>query len=93
MIGQKDKRFGDFLRKIIEASKYNCYYCSDTINLGELLEIDEKLKRMNPENHEFLLDNLPNSNNSRKSPFIHECDLEYDVLNICKECFKKARNE
>lgn len=93
MILQKDKRLCDFLRKALKSSGYNCYYCNETINLEELLRIDENLKRMNPENQEFLLDNLPSSNNPRKAPFIHKCDLGYDVLNICIECFKKAHNK
>lgn len=93
MILQKNKKPCDFLRNKFKISGYNCYYCSETVNLEELLKIDEKLKRMDPENQEFLLDNLPSSNNPRDSPFIHECDLGYDVLNICIECFKNARNK
>ncbi len=93
MILQKDKRLCDFLRKTLKSSGYNCYYCNETINLEELFKIDEKLKRMNSENQEFLLDNLPSSNNSREAPFIHKCDLGYDVLNICIECFKNAQNK
>ena len=93
MILQKDKRFCDFLRKVPKSSGYNCYYCNEPINLEGLLKIDEKLKRMDPENHEFLLDSLPSSNNPREAPFIHKCDLGYDVLNICIECFKKAKNK
>ena len=93
MILQKNKRFCDFLGKRLKNSFYKCYYCNETINLEDLLIIDEKLKTMAPENHEFLLDNLPRSNNSREDPFIHKCDLGYDVLNICKECFKKARDK
>jgi len=93
MILQKDKRLCDFLRNKFKTLVYTCYYCNETINLEELLKIDEKLKRMDPENHEFLLDNLPSSNNSREAPFIHKCDLGYDVLNICIECFKSARNK
>ena len=93
MILQKNKRRYDSLRKEFNDSVYDCYYCNGTINLEELLKIDEKLKRMDPENQEFLLDNLPSSNNPREPPFIHNCDLGYDVLNICIECFKKARNK
>ena len=93
MILQKDKRLCDFLRKIHENSEYSCYYCNETINLGEILEIDEKLKEMNPEDHEFLLDDLPNSTNPRESPYIHKCDLGYDVLNICNECFNRVKNK
>ena len=93
MILQKDKRLCDFLRKALKSSGYNCYYCNETINLEELLKIDGKLKRMNSENQEFLLDNLPSSNNPREAPFIHKCDLGYDVLNICIECFKNAQNK
>ena len=93
MILQKDKGLCDFLGKLIKSSNYSCYYCNETINLEELLKIDEKLKGMNSENHEYLLDNLPSSENIRESPFIHNCDLEYDVLNICIECFKNAQNK
>ena len=93
MILQKDKRLCDFLGKQIRSSNYSCYYCNETINLEEVLKIDEKFKRMNSENHEFLLDNLPSSNNPREAPFIHKCDLGYDVLNICIECFKDAQNK
>ena len=93
MILQKDKRFCDFLGKQNKSSNYSCYYCNETINLEEVLKIDEKFKRMNSENHEFLLDNLPSSNNPREAPFIHKCDLGYDVLNICIECFKDAQNK
>ena len=93
MVLQKNKKPCDFLRNKFKISRYNCYYCNETVNLEEILKIDEKLKRMDPENQEFLLDNLPSSNNPRDSPFIHECDLGYDVLNICIECFKKARNK
>jgi len=93
MIHQEDKRLCDFLRKLPKSSVYNCYYCNEIINLEELLKIDDKLKRMDPENQEFLLDNLPSSNNPREAPFIHKCDLGYDVLNICLDCFKKARNK
>ena len=93
MILQKDKRFCDFLREAPKSSSYNCYYCNESINLEGLLKIDEKLKKMDPENQEFLLDNLPNSNNPRESPFIHKCDLGYDVLNICLECYKNAKNK
>lgn len=93
MILQKDKRLCDFLRNGFKTSGYICYYCNEAINLEVLLKIDEKLKRMDPENHEFLLDSLPSSNNPREAPFIHKCDLGYDVLNICIECFKKAKNK
>ena len=70
-----------------------CYYCSKTISLEEILKIDRKLKRMNPEDHEFLLDNLPISKKSPEPPFIHECNLGYDVLNICEECYYKAKSK
>lgn len=93
MILQKNKKPCDFLRNNFKISGYNCYYCSETVNLEEILKIDEKLKRMDPEKQEFLLDNLPSSNNPRETPFIHNCDLGYDVLNICIECFKNARNK
>lgn len=93
MILQKNKKPCDFLRNKFKISGYNCYYCSETVNLEEILKIDKKLKRMAPEKQEFLLDNLPSSSNPREPPFIHECDLGYDVLNICIECFKNARNK
>ena len=93
MILQKDKRFGDFLGKTLRNSGYNCYYCNESINLEELLKIDEKLKRIDSENQEFLIDNLPSSNNPREAPFIHICDLGYDVLNICIKCFKNAQDK
>ncbi len=93
MILQKDKNLCDFLRKMDKSSEYNCYYCNETINLEELLKIDEKLKRIDPEDQEFLLDNLPSSNNPRERPFIHMSDLGYDVLNICRECFENAKNK
>ena len=93
MILQKDKKLCDFLKKALKSSVYNCYYCNEPINLEELIKIDEKLKKIESENQEFLLDNLPSSSNPREAPFIHNCDLGYDVLNICIECFKKARNK
>lgn len=93
MILQKDKKLCDFLRKIHKSLGYNCYYCNEIINLEDLLKIDEKLKNMEPENQEFLLDNLPRSNYLREPPFIHKSDLGYDVLNICRECFENAKNK
>lgn len=92
MIIQKDKGFFDFVRKLHKDSVYSCYYCNDTINMEELLIVEDKFKRMDPEDHEFLLDNLPNSDHPRKPPFIHKSDLGYDVLNICIKCFKRAKN-
>ena len=92
MILQKDKGFCDLLRNVPKDSVYNCYYCNAATNLEEILKIDEKLKWMNPEDHEFLLGNLPSSNCPREKPFIHESDLGYDVLNICHECYKRAKS-
>ncbi|MHA1395905.1 MAG: hypothetical protein ACTSRZ_20570 [Promethearchaeota archaeon] len=70
---------------------YNCFYCSEPSNLEELLEVDKKLNKMDSENHEFLLDYLQNSSNPRIFPFTHQCDLGYEVLNICANCFKRAK--
>lgn len=70
---------------------YYCYYCNNPVILEALLKIDEKLKKLDPEDHEYILDNLPKSGNLRVAPFIHKSDLGYEVLNICTECFNNAK--
>lgn len=90
MIIQNDIKFSDYLSKKLKVSIFNCFYCVEAVSVEDLMKIDKKLKKMDPETHEFLLDNLPNSNNPRQTPFVHESDLGYNVLNICFNCFKRA---
>ncbi len=92
MILQK-KIQSDYVSKRNKPKVYYCFNCNGQVILEDLLEIDKKLGKLNPEDHEFLLDELPNSNNPRRFPFIHKCNLGYDVLNICKSCFKNAYNK
>jgi len=80
-----------FLRSGINIREYKCYYCGKKSNLEELIKVDQELKRMDSEDHEFLLDNLPISKNSRDPPFIHMADLGYKVLNICRNCYEQAK--
>ena len=92
MLSKKELKLSDCLNNKPESFKYNCFYCNESANLDDLVKVDKKLKKMDPEEHEFLLDNLQNSNNLRVPPFIHKCDLGYEVLNICIKCFERAKN-
>jgi len=64
---------------------HKCYYCGKTVEEKELLRVDQVLGEMEGEEREFLLDDLPQSDNPREQPFVHKSDLGYDVLNICKK--------
>ena len=93
MIGQKSIKLSDCLSKKLKIPEFICFYCTAAVNVEDLIKVDKNLKKMDPETQEFLLDNLPNSNKPRHSPFIHKSDLGYDVLNICFNCFKRAQKE
>ncbi len=73
--------------------RYFCFFCNSQVKLSELKNIDSKLKEIQSEYQELILDYLPQSNNPREKPFIHKSDYGYDVLNICHKCFKKAYND
>ena len=73
--------------------KFLCFFCNSPIALSELKKVDIKLKEIQSEYQEFVLDCLPLSNNPREKPFIHKCDYGYNVLNICQKCFQKAYND
>ena len=75
-----------------DSQRYNCYSCDGFCTLDELLKVDNKLKKMDPEEHEFLLDELKKSNGIRKIPFTHMSDLGYEVLNICPTCYIRAKH-
>lgn len=72
-------------------SAYKCYFCSGNTTLEDAIKVDQKLDKMDPEDHEFLLDELPRLKNPKKKPFVHRCKYGYDVVNLCRKCFLKAK--
>ncbi len=72
---------------------FKCFYCDTTVNFNDLIWVDDKFNQLESEEHEYILDYLHlsiNSERSRANPYVHESDLGYDVLNICRNCFGKA---
>lgn len=70
-----------------------CFYCGDTVSIGEAIQSDNEFARMEGEDREFLLDSLPKSNNPRKAPFVHKSDFGFDVLNICSKHISQKFND
>jgi hypothetical protein len=70
-----------------------CYFCNSEVTMDELKQVDLQLEARNSEDREFLLDNLPQSNNPRISPYAHQSAFEYEILNICWTCFTKAEKQ
>jgi hypothetical protein len=82
---------GKKMSRKVKEKKNRCYYCNQIVNLKELLKVDELLKNIESEEHEFLLDKLPKSSHTRGHPYIHVSDLGYKVLNICFSCFSRVK--
>lgn len=74
-------------------ANYRCFYCKGKVKLDELQQVDQKLKHLESEEYEFLIDELPESTIPRQKPYIHSSDLGYDVLNLCLKCFIEAKEE
>ena len=91
----RNQRFNQYkkLSNSQKTSQLKCFYCGDNVSIEELLQSDQTLGDMEGEDREFLTDSFPKTKNPRKAPFVHKSDLGYDVLNICKSCFKKAYNK
>ena len=57
-----------------EQQDFRCYYCQKSTSYKELRNIDNKLKQMESEDHELLLDLLPESTLPRTAPYVHNSD-------------------
>ena len=61
--------------------------------MDELKDVDLQLEAWNSEEREFILDNLPLTNNPRIFPYAHLSTFDYEILNICVACFNEAEKQ
>ena len=72
---------------------YHCFYCNAEVTMRELKEVDLHLEGWNSEDRELLLDFLPLANNFRIAPYVHQSTFDFDILNLCRACFKEAEKQ
>ena len=90
---QEGSSFHVFIRKKKGSSLFKSFYSGSSVTKSELLQVDKMMGKMDSEDREYLMDELPKSKNPRKKPFVHMSDLGYDVLNMSKYDFKKAEEK
>ncbi len=79
--------------EVTKQTNLRCFYCYKFTNLQELHAIDNKLKIMDEEYREFLLDQLPNIKRNASEKEIHYFIFSFSILNLCNTCSNIAEKK